>query len=289
MRGHRLVIHAALALLLVVTPAMASRRRTLPLPVAVAMSDSIVLATVTDAIPARHNSEMTLTIDKVLSGRSPGDTVHARSRDSWSVGDKLIVHLDRVGGIWRADDGTVRDTPEARAKRLALIQHTPTWPAPVEGWSMVFVVLKNEITAGEQLDGFVVYRNQTEEDQMFSYREWPPAQHTRWNINVTRDDQPLAPTPHPTLTPAGISDYFSEHGNTYDLPMSPGQCWPIGLDRLNSAEQGWGYKQRIGYQFWDLSVPGTYTFTATDAGFPDRAALSAPPVQVVVLAKPKDD
>ena len=233
----------------------------------------------------RHESILQVNVESVMRGALTLGSLKTSGGRAWQVGDELIAHLARRGDAWvLLTDGTELRSDEAVAKQIQEIKRSPIWPAPVEGWSAVFVVENAEITQKNHLDGWVLYRNMSTAPLVFSYKEWPPEEHTRWILEVTREGQVVPPTPHPHLTKDEIVDYFSKHGHAFEMTLAPGEVFALPLQRLNSAEAGWGYKQRIGFQFWPLEEPSEYTITVEDRAFPDRPALEMPPVKVRVRA-----
>jgi len=269
------------------TTSRASRRAQYPAEVAVAQADAIAVAEVVSWDMADRNSgRAILRIDKVLRGEVPTGTLElSMDGDHRKVGDRLLVHLALRSGTWSGlRDGTAIHTDALEAERVAQIAVAADWSKEASGWKATIAVTPYKATVGDEIDAYVIYRNVSDELQSFSYREWPPESHCKWTLQVSRDGEPIGPKPHPHLTPEEIADYFSKHGHQFEIELKPGETFAFPLQRINSAEAGWGYKQRIGFQYWPLESAGTYSVGAVDSGFPGREALVIPVGSVTLEA-----
>jgi len=56
------------------------------------------------------------------------------------------------------------------------------------------------------------------------------------------------------------------------VPLEPGQSFFIHVDRINSAEPGWGYKGRLDFKYYPVTEPGRYSIRVTGYNlYGDRA------------------
>lgn len=264
-------------------PAAGYSRMHLPEVVATAQADAIVVATIVSVdSPARWQQKAVIQVERSLLGTAP-DRLEVLFDAGPQQGQTWIVHLVEVDGAWKALlDGTSPHSAELEAQRKEQIAARPSWPAPVDGWSAVLVLGSPAMAPTEQLDAWVVYRNLSDQTQSLAYQEWPKAEHCHWTLTVTRDGTEVAPLAHPHLTEAEITAYFSAHGNSFQQDLKPGESFALPLQRINSAEPGWGYKQRLGFRYWPMAEPGTYAISAVESGFAGREPLKLPGGTVVV-------
>ena len=247
------------------TNARAYDRMRQPVAVAIAMSDAVVVGKVTQVERVtRPLSTVTVQVERSLLGDLSG-SIEVEVDHGWQAGDRVIVHLTRVRGAYKAVlDGTATHTPELEAERVTQLKAKPGWSAPVGGLSTALAIEKPQYAPKDEINAYVVYRNVSEGPLTLKNREWPLDEHTRVELVVTRDGEPVPSVPHPHVTKKDIDDYFSKHGNHFEIELAPGESFAWGLQRINSAEPGWGYKERQGFRYWPMDAVGTYTVVAKD-------------------------
>jgi hypothetical protein len=265
----------AVALFLPIT-ARALSRAVYPLPVTVAQADAIVVARTTRVPEAPTLQKQTAEIEvvKVLKGDLPKGPLTVR----------LDVHHWHVLGALKADrqyifflgaptlpgeirdimlDGTCLHTEEAAKQFEELIGLTPAWSAPADGLSTTIVPEKYRVRASEELNLFIGCRNVSGQKITLKYSDWPLETHTFWELSIVpQGGAPIIAEKHPTLTPESINEYFSKFPHPYEVTLEPNQEFFYQVQRVNSAKQGWGYKQELDFKFYPMTAAGAYDIAA---------------------------
>jgi hypothetical protein len=87
----------------------------------------------------------------------------------------------------------------------------------------------------------------------------------------------VAPIGHPHVDSAAIRDFFARNPHRFDLALKPGESF-LCLDRISSAEPGWGFKERIDFRYYPMAAPGEYAISAVGrfvhSGGADRHAVA---------------
>ena len=66
----------------------------------------------------------------------------------------------------------------------------------------------------------------------------------------------------------------------FDVTLEQREIFPLFVDRLTSAESGWGYKERLDFGYYPMTRPGRYRITVTAHGSGETA--SAEPFEVTL-------
>jgi hypothetical protein len=85
-----------------------------------------------------------------------------------------------------------------------------------------------------------------------------------------RSDIPTSTAPRSETSSPG-------NPHRFDLALKPGESF-FCLDRISSAEPGWGFKERIDFRYYPMAVPGEYAISAVGrfvhSGGADRHAVA---------------
>src|SRR5262249_32915805 len=197
-------------------------------------------------------------------------------------------------GQYRLVGARVLPFGEPEASRLAAaIPLVPGWSEAPDGLAAILVPDHEPATAagqdpfryraGDPVLVWAGYRNQSPRAITLRYRDWPLASHTHWDLRVERVGAGVvAPVAHPHVDQAAIRDFFSRNPHTFDLTLKPGEAFFLFVDRINSAEPGWGYKERLDFQFYPMSTPGEYPISAIGRFYPPGTALATRALRVWV-------
>lgn len=271
-------------LLALALPALGRDAPRYPDAVHVLLADAIVVAKVTSVEPVgRYVATTVLDVQRVLTGDLEPGPLTADLEHRFAPEDRALVHLARRGDGWVGlAGGTAPYTPPLETQRKRQLANRAPWSETRGGWKAALALDPAEARVGQHIDAWVVFRNTSSSAQTLEYAEWPPEAHTHWTLQITRDGGPIEPKPHPHVSPAEIEQHFSAHGHAFELEVGPGEAFPLVLTRIESAEPGWGYKQRLGFRYWPLEEAGTYAVGAVEAGFEGREPLVLPPAQLVL-------
>ena len=281
---------AALALALCVTPGggplSASSRPYTPLTVSIARADAIAAVRVLsvpppalDQRPGRVESLLLRTFKGSAAGPRVTIALEPFEREllyRLSPGSEVVVFLapGRTAGDYRLADPTFLPYGEPVALRLAkAITNVPAWTDASDGLTAIVVPDHDPPVAeardpvryrvGEPIILWAGYRNEARHDVVLRYRDWPLESHTHWDLSVERVGAgPVGPLAHPHVDDAGIRDFFSRNTHRFEVTLKPAESFFLYLDRINSAEPGWGYKERIGFRYYPMAVPGEYAISA---------------------------
>ncbi|MFQ5511419.1 MAG: hypothetical protein ACE5EO_06175 [Candidatus Krumholzibacteriia bacterium] len=271
-------------------------RRYLPLNAAVGVADVIVVAAV-EAAPdgsVRHDRESAaIRVLEILKGDVTSDRLtvslhpgHWRALGRWNAGDRHIVFLREprpaAGRMMEVMlDGTCPyEASTARSVRFAA-DELPSWSGSQRGVATLLVPEKFRVDPGEDIDLWIGYKNVTSRDVVLSYRNWPLESHTYWELWVESDAAgTVSPVSHPHVSPAEVTEYFSTNPHLFELTLEPGQTYFFPLLRVNSAEHGWGYKERLDFKYYPMKAPGRYSITALGHHVRRDTMTRAEPLQV---------
>jgi hypothetical protein len=244
---------------------------------------------------ARVETSPLRTFKGALAGPRVTLTLEPYERDllyQLSPGAEVVVFLaaGATPGDYRLAEPTLLPYGEPVALRLArTVPHVPAWSEASGGLAAIVVPDHDPHVAetrepvryrtGEPIILWAGYRNVSRQDIVLRYRDWPLESHTHWDLRVERvGTGPVSPIAHPHVDPAGIRDFFSRNAHRFDQPLKPGESFFLYLDRINSAEAGWGYKERIDFRYYPMAAPGEYAISAVG-----RFLHSGPPVVTRVL------
>ena len=298
-RTARLLVVAAtvLGLTACAVNARASDRRHLPRNAAIGVADVVVVAVV-DRVPEfavrRANETVDIRVVDVLKGDTPGDRItaqlipnHWRALGPLVRGKKYIVFLREVfDGTQRFEvmvDGTLAFNRKTARSIRSAAERMPGWSEAQRGLATLLVPEKFKVKTGEHLDLWVGYKNVTGRDVVLTYRDWPLDSHTYWELWVESESEgTITPISHPHLSRSDIVDYFSANAHHFDMTLEPGETYFFPLIRVNSAEQGWGYKERLDFKYYPMKAPGRYSIIALGHHVRRDTLTRAEPLQVWV-------
>jgi hypothetical protein len=301
---------AVLALTLVVTPGggplSASSRPYTPLTVTIARADVIAAVRVLsvppatlDQRPGRVESLLLRTFKGSPAGRRVTIALEPFEREllyRLSPGVEVVVFLaaGRTAGDYRLTEPTLLPHGEAMVRRLTeAVAHVPAWSDPSDGLAAI-IVPGHEPPAAEDRDPvryrvgeaiilWAGYRNVSRRDVVLRYRDWPLESHTHWDLSVERVGAgSVGPLPHPHVDETSIRDFFSRNPHRFEVSLRPGETFFLYLDRINSAEAGWGYKERLGFRYYRMAVPGEYAISAVGRFYHPGAPIATRALRVWV-------
>jgi hypothetical protein len=278
------VVMAALGQLDV--PPRASSRPYTPLTVSIARAQVIAAVRVV-RIPALPFSQNGVEIETLLlrafkgSPAGPRLTLVLEPFEQDLVyrlvpGSEFVLFLAPTGapGAYRLTDGTLLSYEESGASQLDKIAPlVPAWSDAPDGLASLIVPDHEPSTAkgrdpfrykvGEPVLLWAGYRNVSDRDIELRYRDWPLESHTRWHLRVERRGAGVvAALRHPHVDTTQIREFFSRNGHRFQMRLRPGEAFFLYLDRINVAEPGWGYRERLDFLYYPLTSPGEYTITA---------------------------
>jgi len=158
--------------------------------------------------------------------------------------------------------------PKAQTELLQDTGSHSNWVSTSNGLSVRLVSKKSTYKKDEDIDLDLVFRNETEKKLDFKYRTWPTKAHTFCDLKISSNEKSIRPETVP-IPQKEITDYFSKHGNKFDLTLAPYETFNLHLDRINSAKPGWGHKERTGFKFYPLP-PGEYKIAAHCPNFQSK-------------------
>ena len=238
----------------------------------IVQADAIVVARVARVIAPPSGGEYVTEIEigSVLKGalkerrltlRLPGRTgldAEARYILFLTRNSETPSGFDLVSNMTKPHEERVAEEIAAMAKLM------PPWSRPEGGVSIIAIPDKFSYKLGENIDLSVGYKNTGAGPAVLRYRDWPLDTHSNWSIDIQpRGGTTLAAQPHPHLTADQITEHFSAHGNSFDLSLRQGETHFLSLDRINSAAQGWGHKERLDFKYYPITKPGRYTIRVT--------------------------
>lgn len=267
-----------LLLLVICEPGSASDWARQPLNVAIAQADAIVIGKTVKVVTALHSTVEDVAEVEVISllkGAVKERSLTLRmdpfldhGAERLVANRRYILFLSQNGQAPSAfelmRDGT-RPYEEAAADQIATaVKLMPRWSQPKGGVAVIAVPENFTYKLGEAINLMIGYKNLSAAEIVLRYRDWPLDVHSHWRLDIrSQDGGVLPPSPHPHLSNDDITEYFSRHGNSFRMPLKPGQSFFIHIDRINSAEQGWGYKERLDFMYYSITKPGKYSISVT--------------------------
>jgi hypothetical protein len=178
----------------------------------------------------------------------------------------LFLLFDRLPGeaSWRTIDlvdGVVElENPVAREILRTNGASTP-WKRGADGMWLKAVVAKSVFAVNEEIDVLMIFRNAAAARRELRYRSWPPSERSSCLI----EGAGVAGVPVP-IAQSEIDEYFSRLRPAFDFELGPGETLEWYLDRITTAARGWGYKERLDFQYFPMK-PGSYEVNVTCHGF----------------------
>jgi hypothetical protein len=277
---------APLALAFLCPRAVAACDRAVMAPnVAVAAADAIVVARVERQPEGFDRQPLEVDVERSLKGSlSTGRRALIVPPTWWlcggarlARGTRYLFFLNQVDRQFELSlDGSAPYERANVADVESRIASTPRWSTPRDGLSVLAVPSAYGVKLGEEVALYVLYRNASKAPVTLRYRDWPLATHSYWSLDVMPDEgSPIAREPHPHVSTQDIEDYFSHNGHTFEVALAPNEVFPMFVDRINSAEPGWGYKERLDFGYYPLRKAGRYRITVTGHHF-GRDEAAAP-------------
>lgn len=253
--------------------------------VAVAVADAVVVVDVT----AVGGGAATVVVASTLKGGAKkGDTLvvkgllspaEAMARGRCGVvavdaGKRYIVTLwEPIPGSTKHDlvepgSSAIAHTAAAQAEIEAAIrkQH-PTSPWQVSAPSVqTRLAVDPDAQAGE-VDLFVLVRNAGKAAVEYTYKSWPPAEHSRCSLRIHDAAKRPVDAKDVPIPRQEIVAYFSRPGRGWKTKIEPGASWTIQLRRVTTAAPGWGYKEELGFKYYPVTTHGPHTVAADCMNF----------------------
>ena len=307
----RFVLGGILGLGLALTPAgappRASSRPYTPLTVSIAKADVIAAIRVLSEPTVPVSSEGLVRVQAALLRTfkgSPAGTgltlvLAPFERDlgyRLAPGREYVAFLGRTGktGEYRLADETLLPHDDLVSTRLgATVPLVPRWSDAPGGLASI-VVPDHEPSIADGRDPFryrlgepvlvwAGYRNVSARDIVLRYRDWPLASHTRWDLRVERAGAGVVePLRHPHVDVTQIREFFSRNPHRFEYRLRAGETFFLYLDRINLAEPGWGYRERLDFRHFPMTSPGEYTISAVGRFFHSGPPVPTRPFRVWV-------
>ena len=152
---------------------------------------------------------------------------------------------------------------EVMAAIRNLVDKPEDWSKPIHGISVLLRSTHQDYEEGQDIDVVFFFKNTSQEPVSIPYRGYPVDTMTYWSLDMRRgDNHRIDPIPHPHLTPKDIDNYALKHTRKYSMIVAPGEISSRVLNRINSAEQGWGAKENLNYAYYTMDTPGVYMISA---------------------------
>ena len=274
----RLTTSLLLLLLVMCEPSPASDRIRQPLNVAIAQADAIVVGEAVKVVTATHpavEDVAEVEVVSLLKGAVKGRSLTLRVEplldhgpERLVAGRSYILFLSRnsrsPSGFELMSDGMRPYEEEAADQIASSVKLMPQWSRPQKGVAVIAVPEKFTYKSGEVIHLMIGYKNLSAAEVVLRYRDWPLDVHSHWRLEIlSQAGRTLPPSPHPHISRGEIREYFSRHGHSFRMPLKPGQSFFIHVDRINSAEPGWGYKERLDFKYYPMTGPGKYSIRVT--------------------------
>ena len=215
-------------------------------------------------------------------------------------GREYVAFLSRtsVTGEYRLADETLLPYDDLVSTRLgATVPLVPRWSDAPAGLASIVVPDHEPSTAdgrdpfryrpGEPVLVWAGYRNVSSRDIVLRYRSWPLASHTSWHLRVERTGTgAVEPLPHPHVDMKEIREFFSRNPHRFEYRLRAGETFFLYLDRINLAEPGWGYRERLDFRHFPMTSPGEYTISAVGRFFHSGPPVPTRPFRVWVDESP---
>jgi hypothetical protein len=85
---------------------------------------------------------------------------------------------------------------------------------------------------------------------------------------------------HPHVDMTQIREFFSRNPHRFEQRLRPGETFFLYLDRVNFAEPGWGYRERLDFRYYPMAMPGEYTISAVGRFFHPGTPVATRPLRV---------
>jgi len=270
------VMFVILVALLSVRDAQACDRRKLPPAIRLAMADLVVEARV-DLV---SKGRATVVPTAVRKGTRPNGqmqldgvttSLEAMLRCEGGVNVErgktyLFLLFDRLPGeaSWRTIDlvdGVVELGDPVVGEIMRTNGASTPWTRGADGLWLKAVVAKSVFAVNEEIDVLMLFRNAAAARRNLRYRSWPPSERSSCRL----EGAGIIGVPVP-IAQTDIDEYFARVGPSYDFDLGPGETLEWNLDRVTTAARGWGYKERLDFQYFPMK-PGRYEVTVTCRGF----------------------
>jgi len=272
-----------------------------------ALADLAVVGTLGDYTPFPVKSarlawdpdgEVVVHVERTLKGTAPGPTLRLglaeRGRDSFvpTKGARFALFLSAprtpADPHWRLldeRDAALPATPASLEKVLPHLAHPCcAWR---EGAAGVRAALlpdadgKLTFRPGDEISLRVFLQNHGTAPVTLTAVHWPRAAMTHAELTVTRARAPVAAHRIDWLGDAEIAKYFSRL-EPWRGALDPGGATVHHLQRISSAERGWGYKEDIGFVWYPLD-PGDYEVSAVlKHAVAEADEITAGPIRLTV-------
>jgi hypothetical protein len=298
------VLVLTLASPLIGVPPHASSRPYTPLTVSIARADVISAVRVLSGpvpVPSQGPARVQIAPVRTFKGSPTGTdltlVLAPFERDlvyRLAAGREYVLFLGRTGapGEYRLTDETVLPYDESLATRLGgAVPLVPAWSDASAGLTSIVVPDHEPSIAdarvpfryrvGEPILLWSGYRNVSERDIVLRYRTWPLESHTCWHLRVERTGAGVVESmAHPHVDMTQIREFFSRNPHRFEQRLRPGETFFLYLDRVNVAEPGWGYRERLDFRYYPMTIPGEYTISAVGRFFHPGTPVATRPLRV---------
>lgn len=285
---------AALATATVSEKATAFSRAYLPLNVAVLQADAIVKAKTIRAPHGYRTAERTAMVEvqQVFKGSLKTgplsielQTTHELALGYLHPGKTSLLFLRSLStGPLKFEvmlDGTSLHSEKTAKSIETAVELNPAWSEPQNGLSTVLTAEKFRLGINDDVNLWIGYKNTSSKDITLKYSNWPLQTHTFWKLKVVpKEGKEIKALDHPSLTQAKIDHYFSRFPMSHQVQLKPGKSTFFHIPRINSAKPGWGYKEKLDFQYHPMTAPGKYTISAFAHHLFSKSIITAKGLQV---------
>lgn len=173
-----------------------------------------------------------------------------------SPGQSWFQAVDKIDGATPINPELIKAF-EAIAPRAGMAS---PWMDQANGLKTKLVAARSRFHHDEDILLSLVLWNSSGGEKKLQSTSWPMATMSKCHLQIKGEKGRVQPV-STGLTQKDYEEYFSKHGPKFDLPLAKGDFYHLTLDRVNTAKPGWGYKERLGFQYYPLQ-PGKYQVAA---------------------------
>lgn len=241
-----------------------------------AIADGVVTMRVAKALKGAPGGEVQLRGANLDFGRCGGLVVEVGKRYVvllWApVGALTAYHVvDQYGGVL--------DAANEQKAVTALAKGHPHSAWLVKGDVATMLVLEPSPANQGDVDVAVLMRNIGTKPKPYRFSSWPRQTQTKCTLAITNNEtsKRVAAKPVP-IAQKDISRHFSRNPRKWESKIAVGEAQHLRLFRITTAQQGWGYKEELGFVFYPVEKPGAHSVSAACAnvfGLGTRAVTGA--------------
>lgn len=227
--------------------------------------------TIAKAPKHAFNRRVLIKVTRVLKGSYKQSILEMRYVDAGHRGPvrltpkmKRLFYLNRdiSGTFFRSvnrDAGVGEDSP-ANRKKVAAARGCCKWKQHAHGVRLMVLPGKPGYKRGEQIELTAWVLHEGSSTVQWTRVPWPKSKMTWAELQVTLGKQKIKPRPIPWAKKSNI-EKAAKQDKPYTETMPPGTLLPYYLQRINTADSGYGYKERLGSVHYPMTKAGRYKIT----------------------------